>query len=210
MTDQKPTVVLVHGAFAESASWNDVTTILQEHGASVIAAANPLRSLAGDAAYIRDVIASIDGPVVLVGHSYAGMVITEAAANNTQVVALVYVNAFVPDTGQSAFDLSASSPGSTLGDALAAYPVATGGNEFVIRPDLFHHQFAGDVSEAQTDVDGGDAAAGYPGGTVGRSLDRPTGMEGHSVVARVQRSGPEHPCHCSPGRRRARLVARND
>ncbi|MET0885245.1 MAG: alpha/beta hydrolase [Mycetocola sp.] len=150
MTDQKPTVVLVHGAFAESASWNDVTTILQEHGASVIAAANPLRSLAGDAAYIRDVIASIDGPVVLVGHSYAGMVITEAAANNTQVVALVYVNAFVPDTGQSAFDLSASAPGSTLGDALAAYPVATGGNEFVIRPDLFHHQFAGDVSESQT------------------------------------------------------------
>ena len=115
MTDQKPTVVLVHGAFAESASWSGVTALLHEHDVTVIAAANPLRSLAGDAAYIRDVIASIDGPVVLVGHSYAGMVITEAAANNTQVVALVYVNAFVPDTGQSAFDLSTSAPGSTLG-----------------------------------------------------------------------------------------------
>lgn len=115
------------------------------------AAANPLRSLAGDAAaYLRDVIASVDGPVVLVGHSYAGMVITEAAAKNPQVVALVYVNAFVPDTGQSALELSTSAPGSTLGDALAAYPVASGGSEFVIRPQLFHHQFAADVPEAQT------------------------------------------------------------
>ena len=76
MTDQKPTIVLVHGAFAESASWNGVIARLQEHGVRAIAAANPLRSLAGDAAYVRDVIASVDGPVVLVGHSYAGMVIT--------------------------------------------------------------------------------------------------------------------------------------
>lgn len=149
MTDQKPTIVLVHGAFAESASWDGVIAKLQEHGVTAVAAANPLRSLSGDAAYVRDVIASIDGPVVLVGHSYGGLVITEAAAQNASVVALVYVAAFVPDTGQSAFELSTSAPGSTLGDALAAYPVATGGNEFAIRQDVFHLQFAADVPERE-------------------------------------------------------------
>ncbi|HEY9306247.1 MAG TPA: alpha/beta hydrolase [Microbacterium sp.] len=146
MSEQKPTVVLVHGAFAESSSWNGVIAQLQQHDVRAVAVANPLRSLAGDAAYVRDVLASIDGPIVLVGHSYAGLVITEAAAGNDAVVGLVYVGAFVPETGQSAFDLSNSAPGSTLGDALAAYPVSSGGNEFAIRPELFHHQFAADVS----------------------------------------------------------------
>lgn len=145
MTDQKPTIVLVHGAFAESASWNGVIAHLQEHGVTAVAVANPLRSLAGDAAYVRDVLASIEGPIVLVGHSYGGLVISEAAAGNESVVGLVYVSAFVPETGQSAFELSTSAPGSTLGEALAAYPVATGGNEFAIRQDLFAHQFAADV-----------------------------------------------------------------
>lgn len=150
MIDQKPTIVLVHGAFAESASWNGVIGHLQQHDVTAIAVANPLRSLAGDAAYVRDVIASISGPVVLVGHSYAGMIITEAAAQNPQVVALVYVNAFVPETGDSASTLSVSAPGSTLGDALTAYPLVSGANEFVIRPELFHTQFAADVPETQT------------------------------------------------------------
>lgn len=145
MTTEKPTVVLVHGAFAESASWNGVIAALYGRGITSTAVANPLRSLAGDAAYVRDVIAAIDGPVVLVGHSYGGMVITEAAARNDRVVGLVYVAAFVPETGESAFDLSTSAPGSTLGDALVAYPVATGGNEFAIRRDVFRHQFAADV-----------------------------------------------------------------
>lgn len=152
MTDQKPTIVLVHGAFAESASWNGVIAKLQEHGVTTVAAANPLRSLSGDAAYVRDVIASIDGPVVLVGHSYGGLVITEAAAQNDSVVALVYVAAFVPETGQSAFELSTSAPGSTLGEALAAYPVATGGNELAIRRDMFRHQFAADVSAQEAAI----------------------------------------------------------
>lgn len=149
MTTQKPTIVLVHGAFAESASWNGVISSLQERGVTAIAAANPLRSLSGDAAYIRDVIASVGGPVVLVGHSYGGLVITEAAAANDAVVGLVYVCAFVPETGQSAFALSASAPGSTLAETLAAYPVASGGNEFVIRAEAFHQQFAADVSDAE-------------------------------------------------------------
>lgn len=147
MTDQKPTIVLVHGAFAESASWNGVIERLQAKGVRAVAAANPLRSLSGDARYVRDLIASIGGPVVLVGHSYGGLVITEAASRNDAVVGLVYASAFAPDTGESAFSLSTSAPGSTLGEALAAYPVATGGNEFAIRPDAFHQQFAADVAE---------------------------------------------------------------
>lgn len=142
-----PTVVLVHGAFAESSSWNAVVGHLQQQTLRVVAAANPLRSVAGDAQYVRDVIASIDGPVVLVGHSYGGIVITEAAAGNDQVVGLVYVAAFAPDTGEDAFTLSAKFPGSTLGDAIAAYPVSTGGNELVIRPEAFGEQFAADVDD---------------------------------------------------------------
>jgi pimeloyl-ACP methyl ester carboxylesterase len=149
MSDQKPAVVLVHGAFAESASWNGVIEQLQEQDLYVVAAANPLRSLAGDAAYVKDVIAGIGRPVVLVAHSYGGMVITEAAAGNESVLGLVYVDAFVPDHGENAFELSTKFPGSTLGDALTAYPVATGGVELVIRQDVFHQQFAADVPAEQ-------------------------------------------------------------
>ena len=155
MSEQTLTIVLVHGAFAESASWSAVierlhhegTALVAAHGrrCRVVAAANPLRSLTGDAAYLRDVINSTGGPVVLVAHSYAGMVITEAAAHNDAVVGLVYVNAFAPEHGESAFELSTKFPGSTLGDNLVAYPVATGGNELAIRQDAFHQQFAADV-----------------------------------------------------------------
>jgi pimeloyl-ACP methyl ester carboxylesterase len=156
---QPPTVVLVHGAFAESASWNPVIERLQQHvvivagqhraPCDVVAVANPLRSVATDAEYVRDVVRGIGGPVVLVGHSYGGIVITEAASGNDGVVALVYVAAFAPEHGESAFQLSTMFPGSTLGDALSAYPLASGGNEFAIRQELFHHQFAADVSSAQ-------------------------------------------------------------
>jgi pimeloyl-ACP methyl ester carboxylesterase len=149
MSTQKPTVVLVHGAFAESASWAGVVEQLQNQSVDVIAVANPLRSLPGDAAYVRDIIAATTGPVVLVGHSYGGMVITEAASGNDKVAALVYVCAFAPEQGESAFALSTKFPGSTLGEALNAYPVATGGIEFAIRPDAFHHQFCADVPAAQ-------------------------------------------------------------
>jgi pimeloyl-ACP methyl ester carboxylesterase len=145
MSDPTPTVALVHGAFAESASWNGVIERLRSHQLDVVAIANPLRDLAADAAYVADVVHAIGGPVLLVGHSYGGMVITQAAAGSDDVVGLVYVNAFAPDTGESAFDLSVMFPGSTLADALGAHPVSSGGDELVIRPDAFHHQFAADV-----------------------------------------------------------------
>jgi pimeloyl-ACP methyl ester carboxylesterase len=145
MSAQKPTVVLVHGAFAESASWNRVIEGLYAEDVPSVAVANPLRSLAGDAAYVRDIVAATEGPVVLVGHSYGGLVISEASAGNDQVVGLVYVSAFVPEPGDSAFSLSASEPGSTLGEALDAHPISTGGVEVVIRRNLFQEQFAADV-----------------------------------------------------------------
>jgi pimeloyl-ACP methyl ester carboxylesterase len=149
MPEQESTVVLVHGAFAESASWNPVIERLQARNLEVVAVANPLRSVAGDAAYVRDVIAGVGGHVTLVAHSYGGIVITEAAASNESVVGLVYVAAFAPDHGESAFQLSNQFPGSSLADALVAYPVSSGGNEFALKPEMFHHQFAADVPAAQ-------------------------------------------------------------
>ncbi len=127
MAEENPTVVLVHGAFAESASWNPVVEQLQARGLDTIAVANPLRSVTFDAAYLRDVIAGIGGPVLLVGHSYGGAVITEAATDNPPVAALVFVAAFAPDHAESALQLSSQFPGSTLSDALVAYAVSSGG-----------------------------------------------------------------------------------
>ncbi|MFI7704339.1 alpha/beta fold hydrolase [Nonomuraea sp. NPDC049480] len=148
---EQPVIVLVHGAFAESAGWNRVIQRLHSRGLSAVAVANPLRSVEGDAAYVRDVIAGLGRPVVLVGHSYGGMVITQAAAGNPAVRALIYVAAFAPEPGENAFLLSGKFPGSSLGGALVAYPVASGGNEFRIDEDKFHHQFC-------ADVDAGEAA----------------------------------------------------
>jgi pimeloyl-ACP methyl ester carboxylesterase len=149
MSTQKLTVLLVHGAFAESASWNPVISKLRAQSVDVVAVANPLRSVSGDAAYLRDVITGIGTPVVLAGHSYGGMVITEAAAGNDAVVGLVYAAAFAPEHGESANDLASRFPGSTLGAAIVPSPVPTGGNEFRIRPEAFHQQFVADGSAAE-------------------------------------------------------------
>ncbi|WP_435207656.1 alpha/beta fold hydrolase [Micromonospora sp. bgisy143] len=146
MPDADPTVVLVHGAFAESSSWNAVIERLG-NAYNVVAAANPLRGVANDAAYVRDVVRGIGGPVVLVGHSYGGMVITQAAAGDTSVRALVYVNALCPDTGESAMSLNAKFPGSTLADTLVQYPLSAGGNDVAIGQDAYHAQFCADVSD---------------------------------------------------------------
>jgi pimeloyl-ACP methyl ester carboxylesterase len=146
----KPTIVLVHGAFAESSSWNKVVKILQKDGYPVVAAANPLRSVKGDADYVSNLVASIPTPVVLVGHSYGGSVISEAANGNANVKALVYVAAFAPEAGETALGLSGKFPGSTLGPTLAA-PVALtgGGKDLYIQQDKFPKQFASDVSLAE-------------------------------------------------------------
>lgn len=146
---QATTVILVHGAFADSASWNGVVPRLQAEGLRVVSVANPLRSLHGDAAYLGHLVDSVPGPVVLVGHSYGGAVITNAATGRDNVKALVYVAAFVPDEGETALALAGRFPGGTLGEALAPpVPLGDGGKDLYIQQAKFHHQFAADVPEA--------------------------------------------------------------
>jgi pimeloyl-ACP methyl ester carboxylesterase len=145
-----PTIVLVHGAFADSTSWDGVAAKLTADGYRVIGVANPLRGVKTDAAAVSSVVQSVQGPVVLVGHSYGGAVITEAANGNANVKSLVYVAAFAPDTGESAFDLTGKYPGSTLPPTLAKpVPLPTGGVDLTIQQDKFPAQFAADVPRAK-------------------------------------------------------------
>ncbi|MGY1786923.1 alpha/beta fold hydrolase [Geodermatophilus sp. SYSU D00698] len=144
-----PTVVLVHGAFADSSSWNGVIARLRRDGHPVIGVANPLRSLHGDAALLRDVLESVDGPVVLAGHSYGGSVVGEAAAGLPQVRALVFVASFLLDEGESTGELAGRFPGNELGSALRPVPVqgADGqtADDLYIEQERFRPVFAADV-----------------------------------------------------------------
>lgn len=150
-SDAKPTIVLVHGAFAESSSWSGVVNELTKGGYVVVAAANPLRGVANDAAYVAALTKSIKGPVVLVGHSYGGAVISAAANGTSNVKGLVYVAAFAPDAGESCLDLTGRFPGSTLPPTLApAVPLADGGEDLYIQQDKFPQQFAADLPVAQS------------------------------------------------------------
>jgi pimeloyl-ACP methyl ester carboxylesterase len=147
---ERPTIVLVHGAFADSASFDGVSQKLIKDGYKVIGAANPLRSVKSDGAYVSSIVKGIQGPVVLVGHSYGGSVITAAASGNQNVKAMVYVAAFAPEVGESAFELSNKFPGSTLGPTLAAPVILADGNkDLYIQQDKFPNQFAADVPAAK-------------------------------------------------------------
>ena len=143
----KPTIVLVHGAFAESASWGGVLGALVSAGHPVIAASNPLRNLDADAASIGDLIRTIEGPVVLVGHAYGGAVITNVPPEAGDLIALVYVAGFAPDPGESCISLIGRFPGSTLRDALRAVPRGDGTTDLLIYHERFHEQFCGDVPD---------------------------------------------------------------
>ena len=141
----KPTIVLVHGAFADSSSWNGVVAHLEHDGYTVVAAANPLRGIGSDAAYVGAVVKAVKGPVILVGHSYGGAVISQAAATAANVKGLVFVDAFSPDVGETVGGLSAKFPGAALGGALAPIPLADGGADLYVKPDQFPAVFAADV-----------------------------------------------------------------
>jgi pimeloyl-ACP methyl ester carboxylesterase len=145
----KPTIVLVHGAFAESSSWDRVIDPLLDAGHPVIAAANPLRGLAADAAAVADVVRAVDGPVVLAAHSYGGMVISNVPADAGEIVGLVYACGFAPEPGESAFSLAGMFPGSTLGDALRPVPRSDGTTDLYITTERFHEQFCADVPAPQ-------------------------------------------------------------
>ncbi|MEW1735341.1 alpha/beta hydrolase [Nocardia beijingensis] len=146
----KPTIVLEHGAFADGSSWSDVIEKLRADHYPVVAAANPLRGPAADATTLRTLVDHIGGPVILVGHSYGGSVISAAAAGKDEVKALVYVAAFLPAPGETAFELTGKYPGSTLPGTLNPVPFTaidgSTGTDLYIQQDKFRQQFAADVS----------------------------------------------------------------
>lgn len=178
MADAPLTVVLVHGAFADASGWAGIIERLQAAGVAVMAPANPLRSVSGDAAYTASVVSQIPGPVLLVGHSYGGMVISNAAPMADNVVGLVYVCAFIPDEGESILALSEHATDSLLGTALVPrqFPNGPGeepGVELYIDVAKFHEVFAADLPAEQAAVmavsqrPGSAAGFGEPSGPVG-------------------------------------------
>ena len=151
-----PTIVFVHGGWADSSGWNQEITNLERRGFTVIAPANPLRDLASDTAYIRSVLQTISGPIVLVSHSYGGAVITNAAVGVPNVKALVYIAAFAPDNGESLAQLVTMNPGSQIGPTtldFRPYPLPGGGTDIdlYIKKSAFHDAFAGDLPVQMTD-----------------------------------------------------------
>ncbi len=150
----KPSIVLIHGAWADGSSWSGVIQRLQEQGYTVYAPANPLRGLTSDSAYIANFLQSISGPIILVGHSYGGAVITNAATGNPNVKALVYIDAFAPDQGESLASLSSvppppgQSPSCLSGDPTAVFnfvPLTGRDVDLYVKPSLFPSCFANDL-----------------------------------------------------------------
>lgn len=148
----KPTIVLVHGAFADSTSWTSEIQFFQAEGYPVVAVANPLRGVASDSAYLLSVLQTISGPIVLVGHSYAGFLISAAAAADSQVKALVYVAAYIPDQGESPADLTYKFPGSELTGSNLVQRPEPGGTDIYINPADFGQVYAGGLTPAQIAV----------------------------------------------------------
>ena len=209
-TDAKPTIVLVHGAFADGSSWNRVIERLQHQGYSVIAPAVPLRGLAADSAYLASVVNQLDGPVLLVGHSYAGALITNAASDAAHVVGLVFVAAFAPDTDERLGDVAATSKDSLLGTAQVEreYPTGPGGEtapEFLVDPARFREVFAADLPAEQaavlaatqrpvaaaafSDVSGPPAWKALPSWAVVATADKAAGSD--VVRSMAQRAGAD-------------------
>src|SRR5690349_5652455 len=164
MTDQqspqtgvKPTIVLVHGAFADGSSWNGVIERLQQRGYTVIAPANPLRGVTADSAYTASLVSQIDGPVLLAGHSYGGAIISNAATSTPNVVGLVFVAAFAPDENEVLSEVEGTSRDSALGPALVQARYPTGNDdetaiELYVNPTAFYEVFASDLDEAKAGV----------------------------------------------------------
>src|SRR3954451_13421675 len=154
--DTKPTIVLVHGAWADATGFGREIRALQDRGVRAIGFANPLRGLPGDATYLADLLRTLTGPIVLVGHSYGGAVISAAATGNDQVKALVYFNGWMPDEGESPQQLFERFEGSLVGPAIRPVPFTgpdgSEGADLYLDPEAFHEAFAADVDRATADV----------------------------------------------------------
>jgi pimeloyl-ACP methyl ester carboxylesterase len=151
-TPVKPTVVLVHGAWADGSSWNGVVARLQRDGYTVDVPPNPLRGVDSDSAYLASYLKTVTGPIILAGHSYGGMVITNAATGNPAVKALVYIDAFIPAQGETLLQLAGAKPGSTLADPTKAFNAVpftgtTGADtDLYVDPSVYRADFGADLS----------------------------------------------------------------
>jgi pimeloyl-ACP methyl ester carboxylesterase len=154
--DTKPTIVLVHGAWADATGFDREIRALQDRGFRAIGFANPLRGLPGDATYLADFLRTLTSPLVLVGHSYGGAVISTAATGNDRVTALVYFNGWMPDEGESIQQLLERFEGSLVGPAIRPVPFTgpdgSEGADLYLDPEAFHEAFAADVDRATADV----------------------------------------------------------
>ncbi len=146
----KPTVVLVHGAFAESSSWNGVIDALRASGFPVVAVANPLRGVEADGRYLAGVLEGIEGPLVLAGHSYGGIVISQAAEGNDRVAALVFIGGYALDVGENAAEVTGQYEGGSLGETLVAFDLPGGAKDLYIAQDKYRAQFSADVPEDES------------------------------------------------------------
>lgn len=155
-SDAKPTIVLVHGAFADASGWTRVTKRLQERGYTVLAPPNQLRSLVGDSENLRLFLSTISGPIVLVGHSYGGAVVTNAATGNDQVKALVYINAYALAEGESVADANQLGGGhSDLLEHIVTRPydgAEEGDADVYIDPAFYRELFAADLARKRTEI----------------------------------------------------------
>jgi pimeloyl-ACP methyl ester carboxylesterase len=206
----KPTIVLVHGAFADASSWNGVIQRLQQQGYTVIAPADPLRGMAADSACTASLLGQIDGPVLLTGHSYGGAVITNAATSAPNVVGLCFVAAFAPEEGETLGEVENGSKDSVLNSALVQYTYPAGPDgatsvEFAINPALIREAFAGDLppevtalmaatqrpaaAAAFTDASGSPAWKKLPCWAVVASGDKAAGAD--VVRSHAQRAGAD-------------------
>ena len=206
----KPTIVLVHGAFADGSSWAGVIQRLQQQGYTVVAPANPLRGVLADSAYLASLLGQINGPVLLAGHSYGGAVISNAAASAPNVLGLVFVAAFAPDEGERLGEVTPSSKDSILNSALVQYnyPTGQGGQtsvEFAINPPKTKEAFVGDLPDQQialiaatqrpiaaaafSDVSGPPAWRTLPSWAVVATGDKAAGAD--LVRAEAQRAGAD-------------------
>jgi pimeloyl-ACP methyl ester carboxylesterase len=192
------TIVLVHGAFAESSSWNGVIDPLVAEGHRVVAAANPLRSVASDAESVSDLVRTIEGPVVLVAHSYGGAVISNVDADAGEIAGLVYVDAFAPEPGENCFGLAAMFPGSMLNEQTSRpVPRSDATTDLYIAADSFHDIFCQDVPAPQAALMAATQRPAAQEALVEPSGDRPLwkevpswfliGEEDHIIPPELQR-----------------------
>ena len=192
MTDTQPAIVLVHGALTDASVWHPVIAELQRRGHQVLAPALPMRSLAGDAAELRDALEQVDGPVVVAGHSWGGSVISDPAALTPAVRALVFVAAFIQDTGEQAGELNYRFPGSRLVPETTVVRPVPGGEELALRPGHFAAVYAADVDPVTAAVMAA-AQHGIDPAALGQSFDGPASwrrLPSWALIATEDRSIP--------------------